>query len=78
MNKPRRKALREITEQLEELMDELDTLRGEEHDYLDAIPENLQGSERYETAEEAASSLDDAVDSLESAISSIKEAIGEG
>ena len=51
MNKLRRKALDRIAETLNELYEELESLRDEEHDYMDNMPENLQGSERYEAAE---------------------------
>ncbi len=77
MNKIRRKELQVIAEQLEELKDALETIKGEEENYMKNMPENLWGSERYETAEEAVSSMDSAVDSLEEAISSIEEAAGE-
>ena len=39
------------------------------------MPENLQGSERYEAAESACDNLDNAYDSLDEAISAIEEAI---
>ena len=75
MNKIRRKNLQEIADKLAELKDELETLQREEEDYRDNMPENLQGSERYERADAACDSLSEAVESLDSAISSIEEAI---
>lgn len=75
MNKIRRKALREIRDQIEALKDRLDNLGEEEAEYLDNIPENLWGSERYEKADAACDLLGDAFSSLEEAISSIEEAI---
>ncbi len=74
MNKIRRKSLRDIIDQLEELRDALDTLKEEEEEYRDNIPENMQGSERYEIAEAACDNLDSAVDSLDEVISYIEEA----
>jgi molecular chaperone GrpE (heat shock protein) len=74
MNKIRRKSLRDIIDQLEELKDALDTLKEEEEEYRDNIPENMQGSERYEIAEAACDNLDSAVDSLDEVISYIEEA----
>ena len=53
---------------------ELEALKEEEEDYRDNIPENLQGSERYEQAEEACDNLDSAFDGLEEVISYIEEA----
>lgn len=64
MNKPRRKALADIAERIESLREELETLRDEEQEYLDNMPENFQGSERYEQAEAAVDALDSALGSL--------------
>ena len=52
MNNIRRKSLRDIAEQLEELKASLEELQEEEEEYRDNMPENLQGSERYEAAAE--------------------------
>ena len=75
MNKIRRKSLQEIADKLAELKEELEALQSEEEDYRDNMPENFQGSERYERADAACDSLSEAADSLDSAISSIEEAI---
>ena len=72
MNKPRREALQKIATEIHAIMDELEPLRDEEEEYRDSIPENMQGSERYEKAEEYAQLLGDAYDSLENAVSSIE------
>ena len=61
MNKIRRKAIEEIREQLEELKASLEDLQEEEEEYRDNMPDNLQGSERYEKADEAVSNMEDAV-----------------
>lgn len=75
MNKPRRKSLQEIIDQFEELKGSLEDLMSEEEEYRDNMPENPQGSERYEAAEMACDNLSDAVSSLEDVISSIEAAI---
>ncbi len=75
MNRTRRKCLANLSELLEELRISVETLRDEEQEYMDNMPENLQGSERYEVAEAAISNLDDAMDSIGDAISSIEEAM---
>ena len=51
----------------------MEDLQGEEEEYRDNIPENLQGSERYEKAEEACDTLSEAVDGLENIITSLGE-----
>ena len=75
MNRPRRAKLREIMDQIDELKTALEWLQEEEEEYRDNIPENMQGSERYEKADEACSNLYEAVSSMEEAISSIEAAI---
>ena len=59
MNKARRKNIQDVVNQLEDLKSTLEDLQGEEEEYRDNIPENLQGSERYEKAEEACDTLSD-------------------
>ena len=54
---------------------DIEQLCDEEQDYLDSIPENLQGGERYEKSEEAVSALEGAVDCLDEAIDNIDIAI---
>lgn len=75
MNKIRRKNLQAIIDQLEELKSSLEDLQAEEEECRDNIPENMQGSERYEKADEASGNLSGAVDNLEEVISGIKAAI---
>lgn len=46
----------------------------QEEDVLDNMPENLQGSERYEKIEAAVDLLNDASECIDSAIEKINEA----
>ena len=73
MNKARRKNIQDVVGQLEDLKSTLEDLQGEEEEYRDNIPENLQGSERYEKADEACDTLSGAVDGLEDIITSLGE-----
>lgn len=73
MNNARRKALEQIAEQLESLKSDLEELLGEEEEYRDNMPENLQSSERYETADNACDNMQSAIYSLEEAIDYISE-----
>lgn len=75
MNRVRRKALADIQEQIETLRDELEGLMEEEEEYRDNIPENLQGSERYETADTACDNMNSAIESLEQAADYIEDAM---
>ena len=64
MNKARRKALGEIYDALALLAERLEELFDEENEAFSNIPENLQGSDRYQSAEEAVSNLEEALESL--------------
>lgn len=74
MNKTRRKALDEVISKIEEAKELLENLQAEEEEYRDNMPENLQGSERYEAADAAVDNMSSAVDALDEAISSIESA----
>lgn len=73
MNKTRRKNIQDVVDQLEELKSTLEGIQGEEEEYRDNIPENLQGSARYEASDEACDALGEAVDGLEEIIDSLDE-----
>ena len=62
MNKVRRKNLQSIIDRLEDIKADLEEITYEEEEYRDNIPENLQGSEKYERADEACDNLNDAAD----------------
>jgi len=73
MNKIRRQELKMVIRELRAIKhkDDLDTciasletLKDEEQDYFDNIPENLQYSQRSEAAEEAIERLEEALDVL--------------
>lgn len=75
MNKQRRKTLQELYDIIVEAKDNLEMVMGEEEEYRDNMPENLQGSERYEKASEACDNLDEAVSGLESVLECIETAM---
>lgn len=74
MNNARCKKLRALADRLGEIMYDLEMFKDEEENYIDNMPDNLQGSERYERAEDALNSLDTAYDNLDEVINSIEEA----
>ena len=75
MNKERRKLIQNIIDRLGEIREDIDTVTEEERDYCDSIPENLQGSERYDRAEEAVTNLEDAMDNVDEAIGMLESAM---
>ena len=74
MNKQRRKAINDISEKVRSLQTQIDTLKDEEQDYYDNMPESIQESERGNVAEEAIDNLQSAYDSLEETIGHLDEA----
>ena len=89
MNAPRRKnlakiiaAIEELKSQLDDQKTELENINDDEQTAFSNMPENLEGSERYERAEAAAMSMEEAMDALSEALDqldtcteSIQEAI---
>lgn len=71
MNKARRKSIQDVAGQLETLKSTLEEIQCEEEEYRDNIPGNLQGSARYEAADEACDALGEAVEGLEDIITSL-------
>lgn len=75
MNKIRRAQIQKLIDKIDEVMFDLEDIQYDEESARDSIPENLQGSERYEKAEEACDNLESAMDFLESVKGSLEEAI---
>ena len=74
MNKVRRKTIEEIIASLESLKEDIQAVYDEEEEYRDNMPENLQSSEKYETADNAVEALDSAMSSLDEAIEYLNSA----
>ena len=74
MNKQRRKDIDTIIQTLEEIREQIQFVLEEEQEYLDNIPENLQNSERYETAQTAVSELEEANGSIDDIIEHLENA----
>ena len=73
MNKARRKELADVIRSLGMVQDkddlysiiyDLESIKSDEEDYYDNIPENLQYSQRAEDSEQAIENMDDALDLL--------------
>ena len=75
MNKTRRAQIQRIIDEIGCLQQDIEELQDEEQDYMDNMPENLQQSDRYYTAEEAVSNLSSAVDSIADAVSYLESAM---
>lgn len=84
MNKARRTlidrectAIRELVSQLRDHMEALESLRDEEQECYDNMPEGLQGSDQGQRIEGIANDLDSAISTLDSAISEVDNAVDE-
>lgn len=75
MNEKRRGKLRTAVSMLERASSIISDVLDEEEEVLDNIPENLQGSERYEKIEDTCVNLYDASEDLDSVIENINNAI---
>lgn len=82
MNNDRRKALQKLREllvyaqgDLQEIKQDLESLRDAEQRYYDNMPENMQSGDKGSKAEENADALDSAVENLGTIDSEINDAI---
>jgi len=72
VNNPRRKDIQSISDKLgdleallSEIKDAIESVKDEEQEYYDNMPEGLQGSDRGYAAEAAISNLEDAISMME-------------
>jgi len=77
MNKSRRAKISKLLEELEYINSEIESIKCDEQDALDNLPESIQGSDRGQQMEEYVDSLDEALESMQSAIDTLTE-IAEG
>jgi len=75
MNKLRKKQLCKVLDNIDVALSLLRDVLANEEEYKGNVPENLQGSEKYEISETACDYMQEAFDSLESAIGSIEEIV---
>ncbi len=73
MNKQRRKAIGDIYDKLIDIQSDLESIRDEEQEAFDNLPESIQYSERGERMEEYISSLEEALDNVGYAVESLDE-----
>lgn len=73
MNKKQRNELERIASLLEELKSNLETIRDEEDEKLDNIPDNLNGSDRYEDMMEVRDNLEEVIDDLDNTIDNLRD-----
>jgi uncharacterized coiled-coil DUF342 family protein len=82
MNKDRRKALSNLCDEvralegtLSDLKDQLDTLRDEEQEYYDNMPENMQDGDKGQLAQTAIEAMEEAINALDEMIGNVDTAV---
>ncbi len=78
MNKARREILTRACDSLADLQEEVSTVRDDEEEAMENMPESLQGSERYEQMEGAVGVLEEANDLFDELMDKLKEIDGVG
>lgn len=73
MNNARRAEIKALIARLETDLAKAEEIRDAEQYYFDNMPENLQGSDKGQAAEETIGTLDESVDSIQAAIDSLFE-----
>ena len=73
MNKVRRTQIQRVSDSFSNIIAEIETIRDEEDEARESMPENLVGSERYETSEVASDTLQDTIDLLEESVERLSE-----
>lgn len=75
MNNQRRREIRDIHNRITDAVETLRVVADEEENYRDAMPENLQGSEKYDRADEVVGILETACDDIETALGELEGAM---
>lgn len=71
MNNIRRKEIRRIEAELQTLLGDIDSVKDEEQEAFDNMPEGLQASDRGEEMEQNISNLEDVVCNIQEAIDNL-------
>ena len=74
MNANRRKQIQLITDELTNLMSQIETLKDEEQEAYDNMPEGIQHSDRGEKTQNAIDQIENAGQSITEAIDALNEA----
>lgn len=74
MNKDRRDRIEEAKDQIEDAINLIEEISGEEQDCLDNLPESLQYGTKGDKMTSAVNALDNSVSSLNKALEHLKEA----
>lgn len=73
MNTQRRKQVLLIIRKLNDTLRDLQSIRDEEDEARDNMPENFQNTDKYLDSEAASEAMDDVIDTIDAAISLLEE-----
>lgn len=73
MNKQRRQRIKEVIIQLETCADNLETVKSDEDEARENIPENLQDGEAYCTSEECSDKIEEAMSDIRAVIENLED-----
>ena len=73
MNKRQKKDVAAIVSHFEDYIADLEAMLDELQETIDNVPENLQGTERYETMEDERYMLEEFKDAIENACTDIRD-----
>lgn len=74
MNKARRISITKIADSLQALKSDVESIRCEEQDAYDNLPESIQDGERGDRMQDAIGNLDDALTLIDEAVTSLMQA----
>lgn len=73
MNNNQRKRLKALSEQVEEIKQEVEMIRDDEQEKIDNLPDGLIGSSKEDEYQEAVDALEEVISSLEDVIDNFEE-----
>lgn len=74
MNAARRKEIDKARAMIEEAKGLIEAAQSDEQDYFDNMPENMQGGERGQKAEQSADALQEAADACDEVLQALETA----
>lgn len=74
MNAVRRKVITSIQDQIEALRSELESIKDDEQEYFDNMPDSIQCSGKGDKADAAIAALDEVIDALVDAVDTLESA----
>ena len=73
MNNKQRKQLKALSEQVEEIKQEVEMIRDDEQEKIDNLPDRLIGSSKEDEYQDAVNALEEVISSLEDVIDNFGE-----